>query len=263
MRGAGGTCDALVPAVEAATRAGPVVADRRIRHIGVMVDWAVRGAGRARARFGGLLAPLVVVAGLLLPSTVLGALPASIGVVVGKPIARQVFNHWMFVDAKSNNGANAPLIVPTDPPRFNGCLAQVRATIPSLRHTPTHDLRADCAQLFRDTSQQVLDLLIRADWQEVEATADGIVITAAQVEQAFKVDIRRRYPKPAEFRRYLKRSGETVADVKFRIRTSLISTALLKTEHLSADALEAELTRRFKPKTTCARYYVMSDCLGR
>jgi hypothetical protein len=106
----------------------------------------------------------------------------------------------------------------------------------------------------------VLDLLVSADWQEAEAADDGIVITAAQVDHSFTAQRQKLYPKPAQFRRFLRRSGQTVADVKFRVRASLLFEALRRAEHLSPGALEAELARRFKPRTTCARFYVVSDC---
>jgi hypothetical protein len=88
------------------------------------------------------------------------------------------------------------------------------------------------------------------------------VVITAQVEHSYEVGKRRLYPSAAEFRRYLRRTGETTADVKFRVRVQLIREALLKTEHLTARALDAELTRRFKPQTACARFYVVSGCAG-
>jgi hypothetical protein len=196
-----------------------------------------RDTDARRARLAGGLALGVAVLGLVLPATVRGALPADVAVVAGKPITRQWFDHWMFVLARNASGPNAPAIVPTDPPRFNRCVARVRAVIPSLRQTPPGTLRSDCAVLFTNLSQPALDLLITADWQESQATTDGIVVTAAEVEHAYVVDRRRLYPSPGEFRRYLRRTGETVADVKFRVRQQVIREALLRTEHLSARAL--------------------------
>lgn len=215
---------------------------------------------KAHSRLVRRLALACAVSALGLPAAVLGALPADVATVAGKPIKRQVVTHWMFVEAKSSNGPDAVTIVPTDPPRFTRCVAQVRAAIPSLRKTPTSALRADCAVLFTNLSRHVLDFLIRADWQDQQAATDGIVVSAAQIEHAYQVGRRRNYPSPAQFRRYLRRTGETIADVKFRFRVHLIHEALLQKEHLSGGALDAELTRRFKPRTACARFYVMSDC---
>ncbi len=56
----------------------------------------------------------------------------SVADVAGNPITTQAFNHWMFVAAKSQAAQNpgAPVIVPSDPPQFNGCVAQVRRADP-------------------------------------------------------------------------------------------------------------------------------------
>jgi hypothetical protein len=208
------------------------------------------------------IALAVALLGFGLPATVHGAARADVAVVAGKPIERQRFNHWLFVFAKAANGPGSPLIVPSDPPRFNHCVARVRAVIPGLRETSAQTLRADCATLFANLSRPVLDLLITADWQEEEAATDGIVVTAAQVEHAYRVDRRRLYPTHGQFRRYLRRTGETVADVMFRVRSQVIRGALLEAEHLTSGALDAKLRSRFKPQTECARSYVMSDCAG-
>jgi hypothetical protein len=214
---------------------------------------------RVRVRRARWLALAAVMAGLVLSATGRAALPANVAVIAGQPIARQQFNHWLVIVAKAQKG---PLIVPTEPPRFDHCIAQARAKIPSLRHDSARALRKDCRLLFTALSQPVLDLLIRHDWQDEEAARDGIVITPKQVGDALAVDRHKQFPRPGEFRRFLRRSGQTFADIKFRVRGTLVFTALQKAEHLSAGGLEAELTRRFKTQTTCARYYVIEDCAG-
>jgi hypothetical protein len=75
----------------------------------------------------------------------------SVADVAGNPITTQAFNHWMLVAAKSQaaQSPGAPVIVPNDPPQFNGCVAQVRKQVPSLAKTPTKQIRLDCKQLFR------------------------------------------------------------------------------------------------------------------
>jgi len=65
------------------------------------VDWVDELARRVRARLvWGLLAAIGVTV-LALPATVLATLPADVAVVAGKPVSRQVFDHWTFVSAKS------------------------------------------------------------------------------------------------------------------------------------------------------------------
>lgn len=192
------------------------------------VDRRIGGVGIARAR---VLALAAVVAGLALSASALAALPPNVAFVAGRPISRPQLHHWMRITAKGQGGK--PLIVPTDPPRFDHCIAQARAGLKNLRHASTQALRRDCRKLFTNLSDSVLDFLIRAKWHELEATRDGIVITTARVDHALAVERSTLFPKPAQFKSFLRRTGQTTADIKFRVRASLVFKALQKSEHLS------------------------------
>jgi hypothetical protein len=187
---------------------------------------------------------------------------ANVADVVGAPISRQVFDHWMFVAAKGTAGRGQPVIVPADPPRFTECITRVRRTSPLHRHDSEEALRDDCGQLFASLKDQVLDLLITAHWFEDRAFTDHIAFTPAQVRRAFDADKREQFQRPADFRAFLTETGQTIDDVIFRVRVNLIYQALLNKEHLTPAALSAEVAHLFKSRTTCARYYAMSDCVG-
>src|SRR5271165_715824 len=83
----------------------------------------------------------------------------SVAVMAGNPITTAAFNHWMYVAAKGNsaNSVGAPVIVPNDPPNFDGCVKQVRKQIPALAKTPDKTIKADCKQLFTSLSGQVMN----------------------------------------------------------------------------------------------------------
>src|SRR5579862_9300039 len=73
-----------------------------------------------------------------------GGIPGNaVAVVAGNPISTRAFDHWMFVVAKTQaaQAPGEPVIVPNDPPKFNSCISQVRAEIPTLRKTATTTLR--------------------------------------------------------------------------------------------------------------------------
>jgi hypothetical protein len=204
------------------------------------------------AALTGVLASLLVV-------SVGVAAAANVAVVLGTPITRHSFDHWMSIVAAGSAG-QGPVIVPTDPPRFAGCISQMRRKMPSLTRVSDRTIRADCRQLFADLSRQALDYLIKAQWYERQAQADHIVVTYAQVRRALEVDKRQQFKTATQFRQFLRRTRQTTADVRFRVRVDLVDKALLTSEHLTPRALEAEVAGRFKTKTKCARYYVMSDC---
>jgi hypothetical protein len=197
----------------------------------------------------------------LSPSVGTAGTAAKVADVVGTPITRGVFNHWMFVTAKSSTSRGQPVIVPTDPPNFTECITRVRETSPRHKHDSEQTLRNDCAQLFVSLRNQVLDFLITAHWLEDRAFTDHIAFTPGQIRRAFAADKREQFQTPAEFTAFLTETGQTIKDVIFRVRVTLIYQALLNKEHLTPSALSAEVAHLFKSKTTCDRYYAMSDCV--
>lgn len=160
-------------------------------------------------------------------SNVPGNSVASVG---GNPITTQAFKHWMFVSAKGQAASSpgTPLVVPTDPPDFNGCISQVRKEVPTLAKTPAKQLRATCKQLFASLSNQTLDFLIRAYWYQALAAKDHVTVTNAQVQKSFNTDKQNEFHgSQSAFNSFLTQSGFTLADVLYRVRVNLIYTKLV------------------------------------
>jgi foldase protein PrsA len=153
----------------------------------------------------------------------------SVADVAGNPITTQAFNHWMYVAAKSQAAQNpgSPVIVPNDPPQFNGCVAQVRHQITSLAKTPDKTIRADCKQLFTSLSTQVMQFLIQGYWYQLEANRQHLKITNSQVQNAFATAKKQSFPSQAQFQSFLSQTGQTLNDILFRFRVNVISTKLL------------------------------------
>ncbi|MEO6858129.1 MAG: peptidyl-prolyl cis-trans isomerase [Solirubrobacteraceae bacterium] len=154
----------------------------------------------------------------------------SVAVVAGNPISTRAFNHWMYVAAKqqaSQSSAGQPVIVPTDPPSFSKCVKQVRAQIPALKSTKSAQIKADCKQLFTSLSSQVMDFLIRAYWYQADAHKQHINLTNAQVQQALATAKKGQFSTDAQFQTFLTSTGQTLADVTYRIRVQQIYSKLL------------------------------------
>src|SRR5438105_15013813 len=149
--------------------------------------------------------------------------------VAGNPISTQAFKHWMFVAAKGSSAQSPgqPVIVPTDPPNFTDCIAQVRKQIPSLAKRTDKELKRDCGQLFTSLSSQVLDFLIRAYWYQATAHKLGIKVTDAQVQNAFQSAKKAQFPTDTAFQQFLSQSGQTMQDILFRVRVNQIYQKLL------------------------------------
>jgi foldase protein PrsA len=157
-----------------------------------------------------------------------GVPSGSVAVMAGSPISTRAFNHWMFVAAQGQAAQNPgqPVIVPEDPPNFTKCVSQVKAELPSLRKTADKTLKADCTQLFRSLSSQVMDFLIKAYWYQADAHKLGIKLTDAQVNAALAKAKKSQFQNSSQFETFLKQSGETSQDILFRVRVNQIFTKL-------------------------------------
>ncbi len=153
----------------------------------------------------------------------------AVAVVSGNPVTLQAFKHWMFIAAKGNStqSPGAPVIVPTDPPDFKGCITQVRAQIPTLSKRSNAELKKDCNQLFTSLSSQVMDFLIRAYWYQADAYRLHVKVTDAQVQTAFVSAKKQQFPTDAAFQTFLTQSGQTLGDILFRVRVNQIYMKLL------------------------------------
>lgn len=154
----------------------------------------------------------------------------SVAVVAGNPISTAAFNHWMYVAAKSadaEESSTAPVIVPNDPPDFNKCIADVRASIPSLAKTSAKTLRSDCKQLFTSLSSQVMQFLITAYWYQADAAKQHIKVTNAEVQKAFKTAKSEEFPTASDFNAFLSETGQTLQDIIYRFRINEVETKLI------------------------------------
>ena len=182
----------------------------------------------------------------------------------GRPIPRTAFDHWLDVAAKAQNTAGQPPIVPDDPPAFKGCIAQVRKAQSSLAKQSAQQLRAECNQLFTALSAQVMAFLITSDWYEADAGRLKLLPSSAQVDSAYDTQKRQAFPTESGFRAFLAKTGQTVADVRFRVLVNEAGQRLLSQEHGSQSARTAALTsevkRLYLAGTECAPLVSMADC---
>jgi hypothetical protein len=190
----------------------------------------------------------------------------SVAVAGGTPITHAEFIHWMYVAAKSqaSSSPGQPAIVPTDPPGFSRCIASVRSQVPSLKKAADRTLRADCTQLFRALSSQVMDYLIKASWIQADAARHGVTPSDAQVERALNDGKQKQFPGGAGFQAFLTKTGQTLQDVRFRFRIDVTLTRLTAREKGTASrrqtAVFAREKREYLPKTRCTPTVLMAEC---
>jgi hypothetical protein len=119
-------------------------------------------------------------------------------------------------------------------------------------------------------ASEVMGFLISAYWTLGEGEALGVRLSEAQVRHDFEHIRAQQFPKRREFERFLQRSGETVADLMFRVRINLTSMRIqahLTPRHTSSKARLRALSRfvaafkkRWTARTACATAYATSDC---
>ncbi len=112
-----------------------------------------------------------------------------------------------------------------------------------------------------------MDFLIRADWYIGEADRDGIAVSKGEVHRAFEREKRQQYQTEKQFRQFLRSTGQTVADILYRVRLNLVFKLLQTRFHITGSQsttqtrLDRLLAKRWRPATDCrARYAVSSDC---
>jgi len=113
--------------------------------------------------------------------------------------------------------------------------------------------------------QQIVQVLISFRWLEGEAVRLGIVVPPAAVNREFRSQKRQAFPKPGQFRRFLRESGQTLADIKRRVRLDMLSNRLRDRAVRGAKTPRGQMRRldryverfnaRWKAKTICLEGY--------
>jgi hypothetical protein len=190
----------------------------------------------------------------------------AVAIVADTPITLAQFNHWELIAAKGQaaQSSGQPAIAPSDPPRFDKCVAAERKANPGFAHRPAPTIRSICAQLFKTLSDEALDLLIKADWYRDYAARLGVSPSAAKVDQTLSADKRQQFATQAQYLAFLRKTGQTEADLRLRVAVQLAVSGVLAHKTGSQDAraksVTNEVNRIYRPQTLCAPQYVMSDC---
>jgi hypothetical protein len=180
----------------------------------------------------------------------------------------------------------APVCPPAQPPAPAATAAKVRAPATTLvacvATTPIDGASFDHWALIderaagkhhlsrRSVVKQVLGFLISSDWVIGEAAALGVDLTETQVRHHFEKIRRQQFPHRGEFARFLHSTGQTVADLLFRVRLNMLSAAI-QHKVVSAGHTEKERARalarfiatfkaKWRAQTYCATGFAVADC---
>jgi parvulin-like peptidyl-prolyl isomerase len=171
----------------------------------------------------------------------------SVANVAGNPITLQAVNHWMFIAAKGQasqaaaQGQPQPLVIANDPPKFNGCVKQIRAEYPTAAKATASTLHSYCQQLFTQVSGEIMTYLIQGYW--LQADAHKLGIGDANIQSGFEKTIKKQYPTKAALATFEKTSGQTRDDLLYQYRVYTLSQKVLK--HFEKAVTKSEETSYF------------------
>jgi foldase protein PrsA len=145
----------------------------------------------------------------------------AVAVVAGTPITTQALNHWGYVAAvgEAESQPGSPVIVP-DPPNYTKCMAALKKIAPA--SVPASTLKTACVQQFTQT----MEYLVRSYWVQGQAAAEGVKVTSAAVKAKYTTAKNQEFKTAAQFTAFLKETGQTVNDILYRFRISLLATKL-------------------------------------
>ena len=166
-------------------------------------------------------------------------------------ITRIDFDRWFGVAAASNP-ATAGSKSAYDPPAYTGCVAKKKkdAPKPAKGQPATTDAqyKTQCQQEYEGLRDQVLQFLILEKWVTGEAKDQGVKVSAKEKESAYQKTVKETFPKEADFQKFLKQSGMTVADARFQVTFSTVYAKLREKAVKTADKVTDKAVAEFYKK---------------
>jgi SurA N-terminal domain len=130
-----------------------------------------------------------------------------------------------------------------EPPLPDGVVALVgdeRIGMAEFRHWLRIAVRGDDQARRAALRDSTMLYLLHRAWTGQEAAARGIVVKPAQVRRAFERQKREAFPDERDYRRFLRRSGMTEADVLERLEFDILQRRLMRTVTANVRAVTKE-----------------------
>ena len=158
----------------------------------------------------------------------------AVAKVDDEAITKKTFDHWMKIAAISAQGPaqgeQAPAVKIPVPPEYTECVADKKKTAPKPpKGQPApkdSDFKEQCKQEYEGLRDQVMQLLIQNEWVEGEAAEQDVKVTDAEIQKAFEQQKKQSFPKEKDYQTFLKTSGFTEDDIRFRVRLEQLSNKL-------------------------------------
>ena len=109
----------------------------------------------------------------------------------------------------------------------------------------------------RSVRRQTMKFLIMAEWVIGEAHDRGIKLTPQQVTAKWERERHAAFRSAAEFEQYLRSTGQTRTDSKYRMRVQMLS------ERLQPNFSPRDFLTKWRARTRCSPAYFVSECGSR
>jgi foldase protein PrsA len=155
----------------------------------------------------------------------------SVAKVGDTDITKTTFTHWLTAAAKQqaqSTGAKPDQVVVPDPPSYTKCAA-AKAKQPVPKGVPKPDpktLKTQCKTEYEGLRDQTLQFLISSQWLIQEAKKRKISATDAEVQKTFQQQKKQSFPKEKDYQKFLETSGQSEADLLYRVKLSVLTNKL-------------------------------------
>jgi foldase protein PrsA len=155
----------------------------------------------------------------------------SVATVGDAKITKQQYTHWLIATVKQqaqSSGQKPTDVVVPDPPDFTKCVA-AKAKQPAQKGAPKPDpktLKTQCKQEYDSANQTTMQFLISSQWLLQETAKRKIVASDKEVRTTFDQQKKQSFPKEADYQKFLTSSGQTEADLLFRIKQTVLINKL-------------------------------------
>jgi len=165
--------------------------------------------------------------------------PGAIALVGSEPIPQAEFDHWLPIALRERRGV-------TDPPGYEGCIAAERRFLRKKGRKPTkRELRLRCERRNVVARERTMAFLLEVRWLRQEAAARQITIAPERVRRYLKEVRKLQFKSYSAYRRFLRKTGLTKADLLVRAELGLIQLRLLVAAVEAAKPVTAKEIKRF------------------
>ncbi len=156
-------------------------------------------------------------------------------------IKKATFDHWERIaaiataqqaDPTAAASGKVPAVSIPDGPNYTKCVAAKKkaAGKPARgQKVPTDaEYKTQCKTEDKTLTDQVMQVLINAEWINNEAKAQDLKVSDAEVKKQLDAQIAQAFPDRSQFTTYIKASGYTMADLLLQQRSQVQQTKLVE-----------------------------------